>query len=124
MTLSKAAFGGEDWGVALDVATECGSLSAVFYMLFISFSQVALINIITGLFVENAMLSLSPNREQLATTFAEEEEALAKELEMLCHAVDVDQSNCLTKDQFDELLKQGRIPLLLHLVGLDLTNVR
>ncbi|CAK0867593.1 unnamed protein product, partial [Prorocentrum cordatum] len=35
VTLAKAAFGGEDWGVALDVVAECGFMSALFYMLFI-----------------------------------------------------------------------------------------
>jgi hypothetical protein len=124
MTLSKAAFGGEDWGVGLDVATECGFLSAVFFMVFISFSQIALINIITGIFVDHAMQSLTPTREQLATTLEEEEESFAKELETLCHVVDVDQSSCLTREQFNELLKEGRIPLLLHLLGLNRTNVQ
>jgi voltage-gated sodium channel len=123
MTLSKAAFGGEDWGVALDVVTECGFMSSFFYMVFISFSHIALINIITGIFVDNAMQSLSPNREQLATRLEQEEKAYAKELEKLCIDVDADKSGCLTKEQFNDGIKKGRIPLLLHLLGLTRRNV-
>jgi len=123
VTLAKAAFGGEDWGVALDVVAECGFMSALFYMLFIAFSQIALINIITGIFVESAMQSLAPNREQLATQLDVEEKGYAKELEMLCISVDADKSGCLTKEQFNNGIKEGRIPLLLHLLGLSRTNV-
>jgi hypothetical protein len=123
LTLGKAAFGGEDWGVALGAATECGLLSALFFMLFICFSQIALINVITGIFVDNAMQSLSPSREQLAITLAEEERAFAKELEMLCIAVDLDKSGRLSKEQCNALLKEGRAPMLLHLLGFNRNNV-
>jgi len=123
LTLSKASFGGEDWGVTLDVLQGCGAMAAFFYMLFISFSQIALINIITGIFVDNAMQSLSPNKEQLATTLDDEEKRYATSLERLCIDVDSEQTGFLTKEQFNEGLAEGRIPLLLQLMGLKQDSV-
>jgi len=124
LTLGKASFGGEDWGVGLDIISQCGFTAAFFYMLFVAFSQIALINIITGIFVDNAMQSLTPNKEQQAMNLDAEERGYAKELERLCIDVDADKSGCLTKEQFNDGIEKGRIPLLLHLLGLNRQNVQ
>jgi len=124
LTLTKAAFGGEDWGVSYDIIVQCGWISSVIYMLFVAFTQIALINIITGIFVDNAMQSLSPNREQMAIKLEEEEQGFADELKKLCIAVDADHSGFLTKEQFEDGIDKGRIPLLLHLLGLDQDHVQ
>jgi hypothetical protein len=42
---------------------------------------------------------------------------------MLCIEVDVDKSGSLTKEEYDELLKEGRAPMLLHLLGFHRANV-
>jgi len=124
VTLTKAAFGGEDWGVTYDLLVQCGWVSSSIFMLFVAFTQVALINIITGIFVDSAMQSLMPNREQMAIKLNEEEKAFSEELERLCIAVDADRSGFLTRDQFADGINKGRIPLLLHLLGLDQDHVQ
>jgi len=110
--------------VALDSLQGCGAMTVFFYMLFIAFTQIALINIITGIFVDNAMQNLHPSREQMAMKLEEDEQGYAQELEKLCIDVDADQSGCLTKAQFKAGLVEGRIPLLLQLLGLNRDNVQ
>jgi voltage-gated sodium channel len=123
LTLSKASLGGDDWGVALDVLKDCDDMTIFFYLLFVAFSQIALINIITGIFVDNAMQSLAPSKDQLATSLDEEEGRCARELEKLCSDVDADHSGCLTKEQFNDGAA-GAIPSFLQLLGLSRDNVK
>merc|ERR1712032_621782 len=67
LTLSMDAFGGQDWGDSYELLSKCGVMSSIFFLLFVAFTQIALINIITGIFVDNAMQHLMPDKEQLQT---------------------------------------------------------
>jgi voltage-gated sodium channel len=123
LTLFKSSTGGDDWSVAYDAAIETGPLAGIVFIAFISFTQLALINIITGTFVEAAMSSLSPSREVLASEHERMEREHANELKSLCHQVDHDRSGKLTPDQFEDGIRRGRIPMLLTLLGLSKSRV-
>jgi hypothetical protein len=124
LTLFQAATGGEDWAVAFNTISETGTLAGFCFIIFIAFTQLALINIITGIFVESAMSTLTPDRETLAVEADRKEKANAEELEHLCKLVDADYSGKLTRDQFEDGLTKGRIPLLLTLLGLQTRHVK
>merc|ERR1712066_622104 len=51
LTLYRSATGGDDWSMAYNAVSETGEIGAIIFLLFISFTQLALINIITGIFV-------------------------------------------------------------------------
>jgi hypothetical protein len=112
-----------DWSKGYTLISETGVVGAIVYLLFIAFAQFALINIITGIFVESAMSSLSPSSEVLALEKARQEGDHAKELEELCLRVDADHTGKLTVEQFSEGIHRGRIPLLLSLLGMNKHHV-
>merc|ERR1712099_29347 len=68
------------------------TMAAFFYLVFIAFTQIALINIITGIFVDSAMENLSPDKELLAHNLHAEEREHEKELTRLCIDVNDDHS--------------------------------
>lgn len=123
LTLYMASTGGDDWKVAYDVIRSTGPVGSFVFLGFVAFVQFALINIITGIFVEAAMQTLSPNAETLALENARKEKDNAKELESLCRSVDADFSGKLTREQFEDGLRRGRIPMLLTLLGLHRHHV-
>lgn len=123
LTLYKASTGGDDWSVAYQVIERTGQLGAFFYLCFIAFVQFALINIITGIFVESAMSTLSPDFEARAREQDEKEKDNARKLKNLCIHVDADCSGKLTREQFEDGLRRNHIPLLLTLLGLSRHHV-
>jgi hypothetical protein len=124
MTLWQAVSGGDDWSNPYNAISLTGSMGAVVFVAFITFTSIALLNIITGLFVESAMQNLSPNREKQALEHEQEEQAYADELKKLCLAVDFDQTKKLTRKQFEDGLRKEKIPRLLMLLGLNKEHVK
>lgn len=123
LTLWMAVSGGDDWSNPYNAISLTGKAGALLFVAFIIFTSIALLNIITGLFVESAMLSLSPNREKQALEHEREEQEYADELKKLCLAVDFDHSNKLTREQFEDGLRKEKIPRLLMLLGLNKEHV-
>eukprot|EP00927_Polykrikos_kofoidii_P076415 TRINITY_DN7349_c0_g1_i4.p1 TRINITY_DN7349_c0_g1~~TRINITY_DN7349_c0_g1_i4.p1 ORF type:complete len:704 (+),score=112.10 TRINITY_DN7349_c0_g1_i4:59-2170(+) len=66
LTLYKSVTGGADWGPIYHVLEETGSHTAALFLFFTAFISIALLNIITGLFVDCAMKSASPSLAVLA----------------------------------------------------------
>jgi voltage-gated sodium channel len=123
LTLYMASTGGDDWSVAYHVIKPTGVLAQSSYLFFIAFVQFALINIITGIFVESAMMTLSPDDMVLAQEHTLKEKENAKMLVELCQRVDHDQSGKLTQDQFEDGLRKKQIPMLLTMLGLQRHHV-
>merc|ERR1719284_939650 len=123
LTLYKASTGGDDWSMAYDVIQVAGPAGSVTYLVFVVFVQFALMNIITGIFVESAMTTLSPSPDMLAQEHARQEQRNAKLLEQMCIEVDTDFSGKLTQKQFEDGLRQNHIPRLLSMLGLQRHHV-
>merc|ERR1719159_1032923 len=58
-TLYKAMFGGDDWSVAYNMIQRTGYMAAGMFVIFVAFTQIAVINIITGIFVDSALQNLA-----------------------------------------------------------------
>lgn len=123
LTLFKASTGGNDWGDGYDIIKSAGFLGSVVYLFFITFVQFAVMNIITGIFVDSAMSVLSRDSEALAEELNQNEEMNMNKLETLCRDVDEDHSGKLTRDQFEASLSRKHVPLLLTMLGLGPHNV-
>jgi hypothetical protein len=123
LTLFRASTGGDDWAVAYEVIAQTGAFGALIYLVFIAFTQLALINIITGIFVESAMQTLRPDREMLTMEQRRIESEHAAEMERLCRLGDADGSGTISPQEFEKMLARGRLPRLLTLLGLSKHHV-
>ena len=75
-------------------------------------------DIITGIFVESALMALSPDSEVLAIEHTRSEQENAKKLGRLCSDVDCDKDGKLTQKEFEEGLQRKQMPMLLKMMGL------
>merc|ERR1719277_555777 len=64
ITLFQAISGGIDWAIVLDPLMRVSPWIAVPFIFYIVFCQFALMNVVTGVFVESAMISTTKERER------------------------------------------------------------
>lgn len=105
LTLFKGSTGGEDWTIYYETISVTGEFYSMIFILFIIFIEIALLNVLTGIFVESAMKHAQPDRDALALDLRKEERRQEEDLRSLCAQINVDGSgihpaftNCLARE--------------------------
>jgi len=80
LLLLQAATGGMDWSAITDDLSSVSSLSVAVFVVYIIFVSFAVMNIMTGFFVECAMTSAEADLDRVINLQAEERERTAKNL--------------------------------------------
>merc|ERR1712086_1056811 len=122
LTLYKAQTGGDDWSLSFNAISNTGWVASTTYLLFVAFMQIALVNIITGIFVDTALQKLAPDREAIALGHQKEKELVAKEMRSLWRELAEIDDGYLSSDDFYEGLRGTKIPCLLDSLGLSVDN--
>eukprot|EP00928_Gymnodinium_smaydae_P043485 TRINITY_DN29120_c0_g1_i1.p1 TRINITY_DN29120_c0_g1~~TRINITY_DN29120_c0_g1_i1.p1 ORF type:complete len:610 (-),score=103.14 TRINITY_DN29120_c0_g1_i1:251-2080(-) len=122
LTLFKATTGGDDWSQFYDTLAYTGTLNTVLFMFFIAFMQVALMNILTGIFVENALKLAQPDRDALALDLRKQEKEFEAELRRLCKELDTTESGRVSKEDLAMFLEQSKTKAYLAVLGLDIKD--
>lgn len=117
LTLYKASTGGEDWGTVYQVIQTTGRFGSGMLLFFLGFVQFGILNIITGIFVDTAMKTLTKNSEVLAQEHSRQEAQHESKLTELCQRVDDDFSGRLSRSKFEVALQRKRVPELLTMLG-------
>lgn len=122
LTLWKTTSGGADWEIFLNTLIPTGPQNVAFFILFVVFIQIALLNILTGIFVENAMKLAQPDRDTLAIEQRKKDIVEAKELSRVCREIDADNSGFITEDEFSRFLVNDKLKAHLAVLGLDIRD--
>jgi len=122
MTLFQASTGGDDWSMFYEALVHTGGLNCVLFVFFILFIEIALMNILTGIFVENAMKLAQPDRDAMALEIRKREKELEDELRKLCQHFDTDGSGYISREKFAESLEHGKMKANLAVLGLDIKD--
>merc|ERR1712228_437793 len=95
-----------------------GFEAAAFYLGFVFFTQVALLNILTGIFVEHAMKLAEPDREGI---YAQQQKAHLKEVKELENIIDLmnlDTPGYITYSEFLTEMQDPKSKLRVYLGSL------
>merc|ERR1712032_1292382 len=122
-TLFKATFGGDDWQLYYVEVEKLGFSAAVVWFLFVVFTQVALMNILTGIFVESALQLADGDAQSQALKHEEKSLDDALELARLCREWDRDQSNLMSKAEFVKMSQSDEFSRYVRFIGLDISNI-
>jgi hypothetical protein len=100
VTMFKAVTGGDDWGQFYTALEPVGNSYAMLYLFFIAFCNFAFMNILTGIFMENAMTLAKPDRETMAFEHHKEELHQIEALSEIFMEMDKDGSGKMAKQEF------------------------
>merc|ERR1719272_1582917 len=90
LTLYQSASGGIDWAEVYIVVAKSGTIAATGFIFFIWFFNFAVVNILSGIFIEKALEAAVPDREQLALDKRRAEQRDVNNLTELITAMDED----------------------------------
>lgn len=123
LTLFQTLFGGDDWGKFQMLLREAGPLGEAMYILFIAFANIALLNILTGVFVENALKLAQPNFFEKAAEHHRDLVEQAKVLEELCCEWDTDDNGLLSFQEFVDMVSHPKVRKYLDYLGLEVPSL-
>eukprot|EP00746_Dinoflagellata_sp_MGD_P145055 gnl/MRDRNA2_/MRDRNA2_77720_c0_seq2.p1 gnl/MRDRNA2_/MRDRNA2_77720_c0~~gnl/MRDRNA2_/MRDRNA2_77720_c0_seq2.p1 ORF type:complete len:668 (+),score=101.60 gnl/MRDRNA2_/MRDRNA2_77720_c0_seq2:93-2096(+) len=117
--LYQAITGGQDWSYFADPLFKISSLAGSLFCFYIAFAVFAVLNVVTGVFVDNAMKSTELDTDLM---IVEENAARVRHVEGLravFHKADVDGSGTIEWDEFCEHLSDPVVQAYFRQLGLD-----
>ncbi|CAK0885387.1 unnamed protein product [Prorocentrum cordatum] len=99
-----------------------GPLLALGFVGYLSFTMLAVMNIITGVFVDNAVETARTQREFLVQKEMEVKEQWLKEMRKIFLEMDADSSGTVSKDEVNEFCNDDRVQYYLTALGLDVQD--
>jgi Ca2+-binding EF-hand superfamily protein len=122
MTLLAAISGGYDWIDVAEPIIETGTVYMYFFLFYVLFVTVGLLNIITGIFVHVALESSIMNRELVMDEAITNREMIVKQVIELFVEADMDGSGQLSWLEFQEFIQDEKIKAFLMSLELDISS--
>lgn len=123
-TLHKSLFGGLDWGSATDPMNVVSHLAVLFFLAYVSFCMLCVLNIVTGVFVENASKITNRDENHMIMEELDRRKMWFEEVKHLFGAVDVDRSGSVTLPEFLTVCSDIKVKALMRKMGVDVSGDR
>jgi hypothetical protein len=124
-TLYFSTTGGNDWSVYYETVAITGWTHGAMYLFFIGFFQIAVLNVVTSVFVESVMETAQPDAEDRLLELQTSNNKFAADFYLLCRGlVDADELGEITYAQFHSLLKNAKVRDMLAVRGVDIHETR
>eukprot|EP00929_Paragymnodinium_shiwhaense_P099398 TRINITY_DN6101_c0_g3_i1.p1 TRINITY_DN6101_c0_g3~~TRINITY_DN6101_c0_g3_i1.p1 ORF type:complete len:826 (+),score=110.17 TRINITY_DN6101_c0_g3_i1:68-2545(+) len=122
LTLISAMSGGRDWEEVYDIFRRTGFVDTVIFLSMLAFFQVAVWNIVTSVFIENTFKTAVVDLEDQALVQRQRDRQDTNEFYDLCQRADLDKSETISLEEFEELLSREHIKHFFAAKALDITN--
>jgi len=122
-TLLQTMLGGIDWGGASQALVDANMiLSVIIYLSYIAFVSLAVMNIVTGVFLDTALESARTHRDYVISKQKALRDASLNEMKMFFAAIDVDESDKISKDELLFMMQDESIQAFFGILGFDSTD--
>jgi len=118
-SLLQAMLGGVSWGVMSDALFNVGWPLAALFFFYVSFTMLAVLNIITGVFVDNAVETAKTQRDVLVQKEFDLKEKYLAEMRELFIEMDDDRSGTVTLQEIKEYFSDPRVMSYFQVLGID-----
>lgn len=122
-TLFACISGGVDWADVADSVQGINPILGPLFIVFIAFSVFCVLNIVTGVFVDQSTRMAKDDEENMLLEEIESRKKWMKDIEVLFRQADTDHSGTLEFDEFQKLLSDMRVETLLKNIGVDLSKM-
>lgn len=123
LSMFECISGGEDWGPIYSLASSAGLISSVCFLTYVFFVWLSLANIITAIFVDNALKMAKPDSEQKALEKRREDLTSIQHLKSIFLSMDTNNSSVLTYAELKRGLRDFSITSFFDAIGLDVQDV-
>merc|ERR1719454_2745941 len=113
---------GISWGLVCDATMHINALQTLLFFFYTMFTILAVLNIITGVFVDNAVETAKTEREFLVQKEMELKEKYVDEMHDLFHEMDADGSGTVSFQEVQEYFGDKRVQSYFQALGLDPTD--
>ena len=124
LTLFMCSFGGISWESVIDIMMNIHGVYGLIFVLFIASMMLAALNIIAGIFVNDAIEMASDDREVVSQAEAQRDRAIERELKHMFMEFDTDNSGTLTMEEFTHAMEHPEVQARFRHLGLDFTDAR
>jgi len=103
-SLTQAIIGGKSWGEFTDVLLYVDKTTVFLFLCYIVFMIIAVLNVITGVFVDNAVATASKQREFLITQELNQTRKYVEEMQDIFSQIDTDNSGDISLEEAKRFL--------------------
>lgn len=121
-TLFQTVLGGQSWGEVSTPLLKVGVLPFVLLLGYISFVVLAVLNVVTGVFVDNAFRSAEKQRELAIQKEIERKEQYVDQIKEFFQALDQDGSGDVTTAELAEMLADPTLSAYFRVLGFDIED--
>jgi len=119
LTLFKSIIGGVDWEVVLLPLSKVGWVLGLLFLGYISFVQLAVMNVVTGLFLQSAIEQAQSDQEHVIQLRLAEKQNFVDRLHYLFHELDSSNDGCISLSEFESHLKNEHMQAMLQTFEID-----
>jgi len=124
VTMFMVCTGGEDWKNFFDIISQAGAFHSAIFLFYVAFVQIAVLNILTGVFVENALKLAQPDRETMALEHRKIELEESNALRTICQEIDVTGSGTIKAADFYRQVANDKLKACLQVLGLNINDAQ
>lgn len=122
LTLSMCTTGGVDWEDSFELVRPLGTIYALAFVFYIVFFTFAVMNILTGMFVENAMALCKPDEEEAMQNLKNKEAKEREELKCILEIINTSNTGSLTLEEFVSAADNDAVAHALAALGMNIKD--
>mmetsp|Transcript_572 Transcript_572/g.1944 ORF Transcript_572/g.1944 Transcript_572/m.1944 type:complete len:520 (+) Transcript_572:78-1637(+) len=108
-SLFQASYGGRSWAEFCEVLVALPSMYLVLFMVYVSFSLLAVVNVITGIFVDSALQCDSADKENIVSEEMQSRRRFEDQVRDMFEELDHSGEGQLSWDEFEAGLQDDRV---------------
>jgi hypothetical protein len=124
LSLFMAMSGGNDWGMYYKALSVLPFQYRCLFIFFITVSIFAVVNVVTGIFVESAMQSNKKDREIVIHEELEAKQTYLEQMRDVFDEMDTDNTGCISLAEFEKSLDDQSVIAYFNSLKLDVSDAR
>lgn len=123
LSLYQAMSGGMDWAELADpLIDDISIIFAPAYSVYIAFVVFAVLNVVTGIFVEKAVASAANDRDHVIQEELAKQDSYVNEVRDMFREADTDGSGMMSWEEFEEHMQDARVQAYFKVLELDVSE--